>query len=77
MPPNDFDLQYFLLSLYQTVTMKAARFFIISFSISLIVSSCNLFKPKYGCPSDGRNVGAERVLEQTKKEQRKTKKFKA
>jgi hypothetical protein len=30
------------------------------------VSSCgwihNLFGPKYGCPSDGRNVGAERIL---------------
>lgn len=29
-------------------------------------SSCgwihNLFGPKYGCPSDGRNVGAERIL---------------
>jgi hypothetical protein len=30
------------------------------------ISSCgwihNLFGPKYGCPSDGRNVGAERIL---------------
>jgi hypothetical protein len=30
------------------------------------MSSCgmihNLFGPKYGCPSDGRNVGAERIL---------------
>jgi len=29
-------------------------------------SSCgwihNLFGPKYGCPSDGRNIGAERIL---------------
>ena len=29
-------------------------------------SSCgvmnNLFGPKYGCPSDGKNVGAERIL---------------
>ncbi len=29
-------------------------------------SSCGLvhkvFGPKYGCPSDGRNVGAERIL---------------
>jgi hypothetical protein len=29
-------------------------------------SSCgmihNIFGPKYGCPSDGRNVGAERIL---------------
>jgi hypothetical protein len=34
--------------------------------LSTGVSSCglvhNLFGPKYGCPSDGRNVGAERIL---------------
>jgi hypothetical protein len=30
------------------------------------ISSCgmihSLFGPKYGCPSDGKNVGAERIL---------------
>ena len=30
------------------------------------ISSCgwihNLFGPKYGCPTDGRNIGAERIL---------------
>ena len=30
------------------------------------ITSCglvhNLFGPKYGCPSDGKNVGAERLL---------------
>jgi hypothetical protein len=30
------------------------------------MSSCgffnNLFGPKYGCPSNGKNVGAERIL---------------
>ena len=30
------------------------------------IASCglvhNLFGPKYGCPSDGKNVGAERLL---------------
>lgn len=32
--------------------------------ISLIVlTSCNVFKkPKEGCPSNGKNVGAERLL---------------
>jgi hypothetical protein len=34
--------------------------------ISTSTSSCrlfnNLFGPKYGCPSNGKNVGAERVL---------------
>jgi hypothetical protein len=26
-----------------------------------LLSSCSLFKPKYGCPSDGRNIGAEKI----------------
>ncbi len=34
--------------------------------LSTGASSCgwihNLFAPKYGCPSDGKNVGAERIL---------------
>jgi hypothetical protein len=34
--------------------------------LSVGLSSCGLmhkvFGPKYGCPSDGRNVGAERIL---------------
>lgn len=34
--------------------------------ISTGLPSCgwihNLFGPKYGCPSDGKNVGAERIL---------------
>jgi len=42
-------------------------------------SSCNMFRnlfgPKYGCPSDGKNVGAERVLSGEKVP--KAKKFKA
>lgn len=25
-------------------------------------TSCSLFGPKYGCPGNGKNVGAERVL---------------
>jgi hypothetical protein len=35
-------------------------------AISFSTSSCklwnNLFGPKYGCPSNGKNVGAERIL---------------
>ena len=43
----------------------------ILFSLLLIILVCsttscglvhNLFGPKYGCPSDGKNVGAERIL---------------
>jgi len=34
--------------------------------VSTGIPSCgwihNVFGPKYGCPSDGKNVGAERIL---------------
>jgi hypothetical protein len=40
-------------------------------TISFLASGCFIFrkKDKYGCPSDGRNVGAEKILsgEKTKK----------
>jgi hypothetical protein len=61
----------------ETVRMKTVRYFIILCSFSLLVTSCSLFKPKYGCESNGRNVGAEKVLEMSKKEQKKAGKFKA
>lgn len=56
--------------------MKTVSAIILLTGFSLFVSSCSLFKPKYGCPSNGRNVGAERALDMSKKEQRKAKKFK-
>jgi hypothetical protein len=44
---------------------------IVCFSIGCMLlgmlSSCSLFKPKYGCPSNGKNVGAERLLTGEKK----------
>jgi hypothetical protein len=27
----------------------------------IMVTSCNLFKPKYGCPSNGKNVDAGKL----------------
>lgn len=41
--------------------MKKVLFVLISFS--LVASSCSLFRggQKYGCPSDGKNIGAERI----------------
>ena len=49
--------------------MKSLRHIVIVSACLLILttgSSCtffrNLFGPKYGCPSNGKNVGAERVL---------------
>jgi hypothetical protein len=41
---------------------------------------CSIFKPKYGCPTNGKNIGAERVLsgdKATMKALRRAKKFKA
>jgi len=49
--------------------MKPARKFAIATIFAVILlsgSSCKLwnsvFGPKYGCPSNGKNVGAERIL---------------
>lgn len=48
------------------------------------LSSCrlwnNLFKPKYGCPSNGKNIGAEKIISgdpAAMKEMKKAKKFKS
>ena len=51
-------------------------------TVSLIFSSCSVwnkvFRPKYGCPSDGRNVGAEKFIsgDMSKKEMKRAKKAK-
>ncbi len=54
--------------------MKQVRIFFLTSALTLILSSCNLFKPKYGCESNGKNVGAEKILDGGSK---KTPKFKA
>lgn len=48
---------------------------LILFLVSFMVSSCNVFKrtPKEGCPSNGKNVGAEKILSGEKV--KKAKKF--
>ncbi len=44
--------------------MKTARFALIIFSFGLMLSSCSLFnKNKYGCGDNGKNVGAEKILD--------------
>lgn len=49
--------------------MRKVYLIILLFSLSAI--SCSLFKKdKYGCPTNGRNVGAEKLLS-GKKEDRK------
>jgi hypothetical protein len=42
--------------------------------------SCNLFKPKYGCPTNGKNIGAEKLASgdpEAEKAARKAKKFRS
>ena len=64
--------------------MKAIRTLAICVSLMLVLSSCklwnNLFSPKYGCKTDGRNVGAEKLATgdpEAEKAARKAKKFKS
>ena len=64
--------------------MKKVIQYILLLSLAVSLSSCGLFhkifKPKYGCPSNGKNVGAEKILSGDKDAQksvRKAKKFKA
>ncbi len=67
--------------------MKQLRFLTITLALMLTLSSCKifgnvfggLFKPKYGCPSNGKNVGAEKILSgdaEAAKSVKKAKKFK-
>jgi len=46
--------------------MKTFRSFFAVTLLAFLLSSCSLwskvFKPKEGCPSNGRNVGAEKIL---------------
>ncbi len=49
-------------------------------SFMLILTSCTMFKPKYGCPTNGKNVGAEKLASgdpAAEKAARKAKKFKS
>ncbi len=67
----------------KTVSMKRLRLLALVTIISVLFSSCGLwnklFGPKYGCPSNGKNIGAERLLSDPKamKEAKKAKKFKS
>ena len=57
--------------------MKTARYLILLSCLAFAASSCStLFQPKYGCPSSGKNVGAEKLLSDPSAA-RKAKKFRA
>jgi hypothetical protein len=64
--------------------MKNLRFLVVAFSLVMLLSSCSfwnsLFRPKYGCPSNGKNVGAEKILSgdpDAMKSVKKAKKFRS
>ncbi len=64
--------------------MKNLRFFAIAVTLVMLLSSCSvwnkMFGPKYGCPANGKNVGAEKLANgdpAAEKAARKAKKFKS
>ena len=63
--------------------MKPLRVILLVCCLAIMLSSCklwnNLFGAKYGCPTNGKNVGAEKLLggdPKAEKDARKAKKFK-
>lgn len=58
LKPTIFDLHI--------VPCRLPTLLVLLVTIILLGTSCglvhSLFGPKYGCPSDGKNVGAERIL---------------
>ena len=60
--------------------MRNLRFLLTTTSLVILLSACNLFKPKYGCPTNGKNIGAEKLANgdpDAEKAARKAKKFKS
>jgi hypothetical protein len=68
----------------QVVIMRNLRFLLTTLSLVLLLSSCSvwnrMFPPKYGCPSNGKNIGAEKLASgdpEAEKAAKKAKKFKS
>ncbi len=64
--------------------MKNIRLVGIAIAVMFLLSSCrvwsSIFKPKYGCPSNGKNVGAEKIVSgdpKALKSAKKAKKFRS
>jgi hypothetical protein len=60
--------------------MKNFLTIVVLMSFMLVMTSCNMFKPKYGCPTNGKNIGAEKLASgdpAAEKAARKAKKFKS
>ncbi len=64
MPHNICRFKSF--KVYPMKPVKVIVYLLLAAVISTSTISCslfnNLFGPKYGCPSNGKNVGAERIL---------------
>jgi hypothetical protein len=56
-------------------TMKSTRIFMLATVLMIVFSSCSVFKPKYGCGTNGKNIGAEKFI--SGETPKKTPKFKA
>ena len=62
------------------MSMKNILAIIVVICFLFTQASCNLFKPKYGCPTNGKNIGAEKLAAgdpDAEKAARKAKKFKS
>jgi len=60
--------------------MKNILTIIVLVSFMIAMASCNVFKPKYGCPTNGKNIGAEKLAAGdpgAEKAARKAKKFRS
>lgn len=59
--------------------MKTVRLTLLLLAFSALLSSCSvwnrMFPPRYGCGTDGKNVGAEKMLDGSN--QKKQPKFKS
>jgi hypothetical protein len=60
--------------------MKNILTIMVLVGLMMAMTSCNMFKPKYGCPTNGKNIGAEKLAAgdpAAEKAARKAKKFKS
>ncbi|MBI1342980.1 MAG: hypothetical protein GC171_08610 [Terrimonas sp.] len=64
--------------------MKTVRIITFCMVLMFMLSSCkvwnSIFPPKYGCPTNGKNVGAEKLISgdpKAEKAARKAKKFRS
>lgn len=64
--------------------MKNLRIFSVALGLVMVLSSCSvwnkMFGPKYGCPTNSKNIGAEKLANgdpDAEKAARKAKKFRS